>query len=67
MSSTAAESALAISVFAADDLYYHIEPNVGVGIFTLIGSQLIGYGLGGMFDLSVFACRKRHAHDRFQP
>lgn len=48
MSSTAAESALAISVFAADDLYYHIEPNVGVGIFTLIGSQLIGYGLGGL-------------------
>ena len=54
MSSTAAESALAISVFAADDLYYHIEPNVGVGIFTLIGSQLIGYGLGGTFDPPVF-------------
>lgn len=47
-SSTAAESALAISIFAADDLYYNINPNVGVGIFTLIGSQLIGYGLGGM-------------------
>jgi OPT family small oligopeptide transporter len=46
--STAAESALAISIFAADDLYYGIHPNVGVGIFTLIGSQLIGYGLGGM-------------------
>lgn len=46
--STAAESALAISIFAADDLYYGIQPNVGVGIFTLIGSQLIGYGLGGM-------------------
>ncbi|KAK7680237.1 hypothetical protein QCA50_016746 [Cerrena zonata] len=47
-STTAAESALAISIFAADDLYYNIKPNVGVGIFTLIGSQLIGYGLGGM-------------------
>ncbi|KAF8920813.1 peptide transporter MTD1 [Mucidula mucida] len=48
LSSTAAGSALAISIFAADDLYYGIQPNVGVGIFTLIGSQLIGYGLGGI-------------------
>ncbi|KAJ6456278.1 peptide transporter MTD1 [Mycena vitilis] len=43
--STAAGSALAISVFAADDLYYGIQPNAGVGIFTLIGSQLMGYGI----------------------
>ncbi|KAF5345680.1 hypothetical protein D9758_013051 [Tetrapyrgos nigripes] len=48
LSTTAAESALAISVFAADELYYNIQPNIAVGIFTLIGSQLIGYGLGGM-------------------
>ncbi|KJA26691.1 hypothetical protein HYPSUDRAFT_132645 [Hypholoma sublateritium FD-334 SS-4] len=46
--STAADSALAISIFAADDLYYNIQPNAGVGIFTLIGSQLLGYGLGGI-------------------
>ncbi|KAJ7764345.1 OPT oligopeptide transporter protein-domain-containing protein [Mycena metata] len=46
--STAAGSALAISIFAADDLYYHIQPNVAVGVFTLIGSQLLGYGLGGI-------------------
>ncbi|RDB18213.1 Oligopeptide transporter 9 [Hypsizygus marmoreus] len=46
--STAADSALAINIFAADDLYYNIQPNVGVGIFTLIGSQLMGYGLGGV-------------------
>jgi len=35
--STAADSALAISIFAADELFYDIRPNVGVGIFTLIG------------------------------
>ncbi|KAJ7312704.1 OPT oligopeptide transporter protein-domain-containing protein [Mycena albidolilacea] len=35
--STAAGSALAISIFAVDDLYYNIQPNAGVGIFTLIG------------------------------
>ncbi|KAH9476518.1 Oligopeptide transporter 2 [Psilocybe cubensis] len=46
--STAADSALAISIFAADDLYYDIKPNAGIGIFTLIGSQLMGYGLGGV-------------------
>ncbi|KIM37745.1 hypothetical protein M413DRAFT_254678 [Hebeloma cylindrosporum] len=46
--STAADSALAISIFAADELFYDIQPNAGVGIFTLIGSQLMGYGLGGV-------------------
>ncbi|KAJ7128699.1 peptide transporter MTD1 [Mycena epipterygia] len=46
--STAAGSALAISIFAADELYYGIAVNAGVGIFTLIGSQLMGYGLGGI-------------------
>ncbi|KAL5526996.1 hypothetical protein ACEPAF_8725 [Sanghuangporus sanghuang] len=47
-SSTAADSALAISIFATDELYYNLEPNIASGIFTLIGSQMIGYGLGGM-------------------
>ena len=35
--STAADSALAISIFAADELFYNIQPNAGAGIFTLIG------------------------------
>ncbi|KAK4052813.1 hypothetical protein OIV83_002100 [Microbotryomycetes sp. JL201] len=48
MSSTATDSALAISVFAADELYYNITPNYGVAIFTLLGSQLFGYGLAGL-------------------
>lgn len=48
MASTASSSALAISIFAAQDLYYNVRPNVAVGIFTLIGSQLIGYGLAGV-------------------
>ncbi|KAJ3542748.1 hypothetical protein NMY22_g3390 [Coprinellus aureogranulatus] len=63
--STAADSALAINIFAADDLFYGIQvwslayrfglpvlippkPNAAIGIFTLIGSQLIGYGIGGL-------------------
>ncbi|KDR65867.1 hypothetical protein GALMADRAFT_81439 [Galerina marginata CBS 339.88] len=48
MASTASSSALAISIFAAQDLYYNVHPNAAVGIFTLIGSQLIGYGLAGI-------------------
>ncbi|GAA6013376.1 hypothetical protein JCM10207_000874 [Rhodosporidiobolus poonsookiae] len=48
MSSTAASSAEAISVFAADDLYYGITPNYGVCIFTLMASQLFGFGIAGL-------------------
>ncbi|KAI0315884.1 OPT oligopeptide transporter [Amylostereum chailletii] len=48
MSATASDSSIAISVFAAQDLYYNTKPNAAVGIFTLISSQLIGYGLAGL-------------------
>jgi len=48
MSSTASSSALAISIFAAQELYYLVPTNAGVGIFTLIASQLIGYGMAGI-------------------
>jgi len=42
MCATATASAQAINVFAADELYYNLEANYGVAIFTLIGSQLLG-------------------------
>ncbi|TFY51641.1 hypothetical protein EVJ58_g10458 [Rhodofomes roseus] len=48
MSTTASDQAIAISVFAAQDLYYHVAVNPAIGIFTLIASQLIGYGLVGL-------------------
>ncbi|KAL1712381.1 OPT oligopeptide transporter protein-domain-containing protein [Schizophyllum commune] len=48
MGATSSDSALAISIFAAQDLYYNVKPNAATAIFTLIGSQLIGYGLAGM-------------------
>ncbi|SGY63559.1 BQ5605_C007g04806 [Microbotryum silenes-dioicae] len=55
MSSTATDSALAISVFAAEELYYNITPNYGVAIFTLLGSQLFGYGIAGLMrSFTVF-------------
>ncbi|SCV71689.1 BQ2448_3277 [Microbotryum intermedium] len=55
MTSTATDSALAISVFAAEELYYNITPNYGVAIFTLLGSQLFGYGIAGLMrSFTVF-------------
>lgn len=48
MSAAATHGALAISIFTADDLFYGFQPNPAIAIFTLLGSQLLGYGLGGM-------------------
>lgn len=47
MSAAATHGALAINIFAADDLFYGITPNTAVAVFTLLGSQLLGYGLAG--------------------
>lgn len=47
MATTASDNSIAISIFAAQDLYYNVEVNAAVGIFTLISSQLIGFGLAG--------------------
>jgi OPT family small oligopeptide transporter len=51
MASTASNSALAISIFASQELYYHVETNVAVGVFTIISSQLIGYGMAGIMRI----------------
>ncbi|KAJ4480874.1 OPT oligopeptide transporter [Lentinula aciculospora] len=48
MSAAATHGALAINIFAADDLFYNTTMNPAIAIFTLLGSQLLGYGLGGM-------------------
>lgn len=74
MCTTAFSSALAISVFAADDreipsshplshewfltssffaVYYDLDLNWGVAIFTLISSQFLGYGLVSLHCPSV--------------
>ncbi|KAH8099561.1 OPT oligopeptide transporter [Cristinia sonorae] len=50
MSSTAANSATAIQVISVQDLYYNNTLNAGVAIFTLIGSQLLGYGYAGLLS-----------------
>ncbi|CCL98811.1 uncharacterized protein FIBRA_00816 [Fibroporia radiculosa] len=50
MSSTAATSAVAIQVISVQELYYNNTMNAGIAIFTLIGSQLIGYGYAGILQ-----------------
>ncbi|THH31057.1 hypothetical protein EUX98_g3142 [Antrodiella citrinella] len=50
MSSTAANSATAIQVISVQELYYNNEMNAGIAIFTLIGSQLLGYGYAGLLS-----------------
>ncbi|KAI0086087.1 OPT oligopeptide transporter [Irpex rosettiformis] len=50
MSSTAAGSATAIQVISVQDLYYNNKMNAGIAIFTLIGSQLLGYGFAGLLS-----------------
>jgi hypothetical protein len=49
MANTAAKAATACFIFAADDLFYNITVNAGNAIFTLLASQLIGYGFAGLF------------------
>ncbi|KAJ7706005.1 OPT oligopeptide transporter [Mycena rosella] len=48
MAAASTHGALAINIFAADDLFYGFTPNPAIAIFTLLGSQLLGYGLAGM-------------------
>ncbi|KAI0732699.1 OPT oligopeptide transporter [Fomitopsis betulina] len=50
MSSTAATSAVAIQAISVQNLYYNNDMNPGIAIFTLIGSQLIGYGYAGLLS-----------------
>ncbi|KAM6503844.1 OPT oligopeptide transporter [Amanita muscaria] len=63
MASTTSNSALAISVFAAQDLYYGVRSNAAAGVFTLIASQLIGYGMAGvMRDILVYPTYAIYPH-----
>ncbi|THG93602.1 hypothetical protein EW026_g7677 [Hermanssonia centrifuga] len=50
MASTASDSALAISIFAAQDLYYNVRPNAAVGIFTLSDMALLLVPTVQLFD-----------------
>ena len=48
MASAASQSALATEALAAQELFYGGYPNKAAGIFVVITSQLIGFGLAGI-------------------
>ncbi|KAJ3903968.1 OPT oligopeptide transporter protein-domain-containing protein [Lentinula edodes] len=53
MSSAAATSALGTEVLAVQRLFYNTTPNGVASVFLLFSSQLLGYGLGGLFRGSL--------------
>ncbi|KAE9382649.1 hypothetical protein BT96DRAFT_1050139, partial [Gymnopus androsaceus JB14] len=50
MAYTASSSATAIQVISVQSLYYDNQLNPGIAIFTLLGSQLIGYSFAGLLQ-----------------
>ncbi|TFY80131.1 hypothetical protein EWM64_g3881 [Hericium alpestre] len=48
MCSTASVSSQASEIVAVDDLYYNNRLNPGLAIFTILSSQLLGYGFSGI-------------------
>jgi hypothetical protein len=48
MASAASQSALATEALAAQDLFYGGYPSKVAGVFIVISSQLIGYGIAGL-------------------
>lgn len=55
MASAAAVSALATEALAAQALFYGGYPSVGAGIFIVLSSQLLGFGVAGMLrDILVY-------------
>lgn len=47
---TAASSSTpeAMSVLAVQKLWYNIQPNAAIGIFLILSTQMVGYGVAGM-------------------
>jgi hypothetical protein len=48
MVAAAASTPEAMSVLAVQKLYYNINPHPAVGIFLILSTQMLGYGLAGI-------------------
>ncbi|OZJ06873.1 hypothetical protein BZG36_00021, partial [Bifiguratus adelaidae] len=57
---SAAAAAFATELLAVMDLFYNVTVNVGVAIFLLLSSQLLGYGFAG--SLRSFLIYLRHTY-----
>ncbi|KAH0360275.1 OPT superfamily oligopeptide transporter, partial [Aureobasidium melanogenum] len=55
MASAAGQSALATEVLAAQELWYGGYPSKAAGVFMVLSSQLVGYGIAGLLrEVLVF-------------
>lgn len=48
MSAAAASTPEAMMVLAVQKLYYNIEPSATVGVFLILSTQMLGYGVAGL-------------------
>ena len=48
MVAAAASTPEAMTVLAVQKLYYNINPSPAVGIFLILSTQMLGYGLAGV-------------------
>jgi len=48
MCAASASTPEAMQVLAIQKLYYDIRPNAAVGIFLILSTQMLGYGLAGL-------------------
>jgi hypothetical protein len=48
MCAAAANTPEAMTVLAVQKLYYNIRPSAGVGVFLILSTQMLGYGVAGL-------------------
>jgi hypothetical protein len=48
MCAAAANTPEAMTVLAVQKLYYNIKPSAGVGVFLILSTQMLGYGVAGL-------------------
>jgi hypothetical protein len=53
MTAAASSTPEAMSVLAVQKLWYSIQPNAAIGIFLILSTQMVGYGVAGMLRTTL--------------
>jgi hypothetical protein len=48
MCSAAASTPEAMTVLAVQKLWYNMNPSAGIGVFLILSTQMLGYGVAGL-------------------
>jgi hypothetical protein len=48
MCAASASTPEAMTVLAIQKLYYNFNPSPGVGVFLILSTQMLGYGIAGL-------------------